>query len=374
MEAADYWGKTYNAGVVRHSLQRRETMKEQVITYFYCPRCRGDLEAESTLIDCGEIKEGWLRCSNCGAVFPIRNYIPRFVSGENYAASFGYEWNRHARTQIDKFSGTTISKERFFKVTSWPSDMTGQLIMEAGCGAGRFTQVALDTGAQVFSFDYSNSVDANLRNNGISENLHLFQADIYNIPLKNKVFDKVFCFGVLQHTPDVKMAFMSLLPYLKNRGEVVVDVYSRPWFKPVMPRYVVRCLLGSLTRRMKPSVLYEMVAKIVPILLPIKILLRRIPLAGKYVSYLIPVSNYKGVLPLTGEQLLEWGTLDTFDMLSPRFDNPQRIGDVRGWLVEAGLMDIEIKYGPNGINAKGIQPEEASNDKRQFDSKSHPKS
>jgi SAM-dependent methyltransferase len=238
--------------------------------------------------------------------------------------------------------------------------MKGQLILEAGCGAGRFTQVTLDTGAQLFSFDYSNSVDANLRNNGISENLHLFQADIYNIPLKIKVFDKVFCFGVLQHTPNVKMAFMSLLPYLKDEGEVVIDVYARLWFHPVMPRYVVRRLLGPLTRRMKPSVLYEIVAKIVPILLPIKILLRRIPLAGKYVSYLIPVSNYKGVLPLTDEQLLEWGTLDTFDMLSPRFDNPQRLDDVRGWLVEASLTGIEVKYGPNGINAKGIQPEEAS--------------
>lgn len=335
-------------------------MKEQIVTYFCCPGCRGDLEAKANTSDGGEIKEGQLVCSNCGGAFPIMNHIPRFVSSENYAASFGYEWNKHARTQIDKFSGTTISKDRFFKVTRWPGDMKGQLIMEAGCGAGRFTQVAIDTGAQVFSFDYSNSVDANLKNNGMPENLCLFQADIFNIPLKHEKFDKVFCFGVLQHTPNVKMAFMSLLPYLKDGGEVVIDVYARLWFYPVMPRYFVRRLLGPLTRRMNPGTLYEVVARIVPILQPVKVLLRRIPLIGRYVSFLIPVASYKGVLPLTDEQLLEWGTLDTFDMLSPRYDTPQRLNDVRDWLVEAGLTDIEVKYGPNGLNARGIKPAGAS--------------
>ncbi|MFC1991159.1 methyltransferase domain-containing protein [Chloroflexota bacterium] len=331
-------------------------MKESIITYFCCPKCGGELIAESSLSDHGEIKEGGLICANCNASFPIRNYIPRFVSDENYAASFGFEWNRHARTQIDKFSGTTISKERFFKVTNWSNEMKDQLILEAGCGAGRFTQVALDTGAQIFSFDYSNSVDANLQNNEITEKLHIFQASIYDIPLKHEAFDRVFCFGVLQHTPDVKKAFMSLLPYLKDGGEIVIDVYNRPWYNPIIPRYIVRWLFGPLIRKMKPDTLYEIVSKIVPVLLPVKIFLRKIPLIGRYGSFLIPVANLKGVLPLTKEQLLEWGTLDTFDMLSPRYDTPQRLNNVKDWLVEAGLTDIEVKYGPNGINARGIKP------------------
>jgi len=33
---------------------------------------------------------------------------------------------------------------------------------------------------------------------------HLFQASIYELPFAPRQFDKVFCFGVLQHTPDFK--------------------------------------------------------------------------------------------------------------------------------------------------------------------------
>ena len=29
---------------------------------------------------------------------------------------------------------------------------------------------------------------------------------------------------------------------------------------------------------------------------------------------------------------------------------------VKAWLVEAGLKDIEVEYGLNGINARGVKP------------------
>jgi len=330
-------------------------MKEQFVTHFCCPGCRGNIKLQTSISDNGEVKEGRLVCSACGSIYPVANYIPRFVPAENYAGSFGYQWNRHVQVQIDRFSNLNISKDRFFSVTQWPEDMQGQLILEAGCGAGRFTQVAISTGAQVFSFDYSNSVDANLQNNELPQNLCLFQADIFNIPLSYKKFDKVFCLGVLQHTPDVKGAFMSLLPYLKDGGEIVIDVYNRPWYNPLIPRYVVRFLFGPITRRMKPNTLHKVVERIVLVLLPVKIFLRKIPLIGRYVSYLIPVASLELLPQLTKEQRLELSILDTFDMISPRYDTPQRINDVRDWFVEAGLTDIEIKYGPNGINAKGTK-------------------
>ena len=105
--------------------------------------------------------------------------------------------------------------------------MDGQVILEAGCGMGRFTQIALETGAEVFSFDLSTAVEANLRNNGDGGRVHIVQASIYEIPFRKEAFDKVFCMGVLQHCPDVRKAFMSLVPYLRPGGEIVIDVYQR---------------------------------------------------------------------------------------------------------------------------------------------------
>ena len=82
-----------------------------------------------------------------GNIFPIINNIPRFVPSENYSSSFGMQWNIFAKTQLDSFSGTTISKDRFYRVTGWQeNELKDSLILEAGSGAGRFTEIIAKTG------------------------------------------------------------------------------------------------------------------------------------------------------------------------------------------------------------------------------------
>jgi len=111
-----------------------------------------------------------LQCSACGTVFNIVREIPRFVRNDDYAESFGFQWNVHARTQLDSFTKKSISRDRLFKATGWPSDLSGQTVLEAGSGAGRFTEVLVTTGASIISFDLSSAVDANHRSNGQHEN------------------------------------------------------------------------------------------------------------------------------------------------------------------------------------------------------------
>ena len=41
-----------------------------------------------------------------------------------------------------------------------PEDFAGKLILEVGCGAGRFTEVLVSFGGRIISFDYSGSIDA----------------------------------------------------------------------------------------------------------------------------------------------------------------------------------------------------------------------
>ncbi|MFC1585331.1 class I SAM-dependent methyltransferase [Fibrobacterota bacterium] len=300
--------------------------------------------------------EGQLGCSQCDSVFEINNYLPRFVSMPNYADSFGSQWNKHAKTQIDSFSGVDMSRDRFFMVTGWPKELKGQRMLEAGSGAGRFTHVALETGAKLFSFDLSNSVDVNREANGGNENLCLFQGDIYNIPLNMLSFDKIFCFGVLQHCPDPKKAFMNLVDYLKPGGELVVDIYDltiRAFFNP---KYWLR----PLSKRIASETLYRIVHKVVPKLFPIKMgITERLPY-GKYFAFFIPVAYHKGFIPkadnLTYEQLLEWSILDTFDKFASQYDKPQTLKTVKRWFNEAGLDRVSVRYGPNGIIGRGSKP------------------
>lgn len=299
------------------------------------------------------IESGTLACSACETEYPIRGYIPRFVDSENYASSFGFEWRQHARTQLDKFNGTTVSKERFFRETGWAEDLSGQRILEVGCGSGRFTQVALDTGAEVFSIDYSDAVGVSLENNGPHSGLTLAQADLYALPFKPGTFDKVFCIGVLQHTPRVKEAFLGLLPYLKESGEIVIDVYAKSWESYFTPKYWMR----TITKRLPKGFLYSAVTRITPLLLPIKVWLRKnTPAVGRYVAGIVPVANFSGMYHLSRRQLLEWSILDTFDDLSPQYDSPQRLDEVRHWFEEPPLTDVLVNIvSPGIIRGRGVR-------------------
>src|SRR5207248_3605674 len=124
-----------------------------------------------------------------------------------------------------------ISEKRFFEETGWPRVLAREVILEVGSGSGRFTEQAASTEAFIISFDYSHAVEANYASNGARENVLIVQADIYAMPFRTEYFDKVFCFGVLQHTPDVRQAFLALPPMLKPGGELVVDVYKKTFFR-----------------------------------------------------------------------------------------------------------------------------------------------
>jgi SAM-dependent methyltransferase len=283
--------------------------------------------------------------------YHIRNYIPRFVSSDNYASSFGFEWKRHASTQLDKFTGMDLTCRRFYSTTGWPDRLDGQLVLEAGCGAGRFTEIVLATGAEVVSFDYSEAVEACLDNHGLGKSWHLLQADLYRMPLRDGLFDKVFCFGVLQHCPDVELAFRALLPPLKPGGELVVDVYERNLAVYLTPRYWLRLV----TRHMRPERLHWVFERLVPLLLPVRAFLStHVPVIGRYLAVMIPVAYYdRKEFPLSDQQFLEFCILESFDMYSPLYENRVSVQRVREWFAHAGLIDTRVRFGGNGIIGVG---------------------
>ncbi|HED01025.1 MAG TPA: class I SAM-dependent methyltransferase [Proteobacteria bacterium] len=188
---------------------------------YICTTCGGHFILDNMVHqEDGSVREGTLVCRTCGIRYSVISGIPRFVPAENYAGSFGYQWNIHRKTQLDSYTGLPISRDRLFTVSGWSEHLEGERILEAGSGAGRFTEVLLQTGAELFSFDYSNAVEANLSNNGEKPNLHLFQGDIFNIPFAEQSFDKVISLGVLQHTPDPERAFISLARFVKPGGSL----------------------------------------------------------------------------------------------------------------------------------------------------------
>jgi SAM-dependent methyltransferase len=290
-----------------------------------------------------------LACINCSKLVPVVRYIPRFVAFENYAASFGLEWRIHRRTQYDSHSGVRLSEYRFFTETRWPHDLVGEIVIEVGSGSGRFTTQAASTGATILSLDYSEAVEANYASNGDRNNVLIVQGDIYQMPFREEYADRLFCFGVLQHTPDPRRAFLSLPRHVKPGGSIVADVYAKTFSTYLLStKYWVR----PLTRRIAPERLYRWTRRYVDVMWPVARLVRRIPKIGKPLNWRLLIADYSDWIS-EDEVLREWAYLDTFDMLAPRYDSPQTLETVKGWCREANLIETEVCFGFNGIELRG---------------------
>jgi SAM-dependent methyltransferase len=325
-------------------------MRREFLGDLVCLNGHGTLELKPGAAEEGDaIKTGELLCPE-GDTIPVRNYVPRFVPNSGYTENFGQQWNFFRRTQIDKFNGTTLSRDRFYSGTGWSVDeLKGARILEAGCGAGRFTQIMLDAGARVFSVDLSSAVDACFKNNGPHGNLCVVQADLCHIPFRRHSFDKVFCYGVLQHTPDPRASFMNLIPFLKPGGEIAIDVYHKGWaVEPYKSKYLYR----PLTTRIPPDKLFRFIQWYIPKWLPFDTFLKRIPFIGRVLGLLVPCWNYR-YLPLSPESRIEWGILDTFDALAPAYDYPQTEQTVAQWFEDADLIDVRVRLGGNGVLGNG---------------------
>lgn len=320
------------------------------IVHLCCPHCRGGLvirvghpEAD------GRIEAGVLECLRCARRFPITAHIPRFVSSDNYTVGFGLQWTTHSRTQYDSDSGRPLSRRRFLEETGWPPDLSGELIIEAGSGSGRFTEHAAATGATVLSFDYSSAVEANYASNGKRHNVLIVQADLFQMPFREA--DRIFCFGVLQHTPDPARAFAALVEHLRPGGEIAADVYLKSLGRYVLgPKYWVR----PITRRIAPERLHRLTRAYVDLVWPLARLIRRLPRIGKTLNWKLLIGDYSDLID-DDEVLRQWAYLDTFDMLSPRYDIPQTLSAVRKWGARAGLDHFEARHGYNGIELHGVR-------------------
>lgn len=299
-----------------------------------------------------------LRCPR-GCAFPVREGIPRFAS-PSYASAFGLQWNAYRRTQLDSYTGTTISRDRVSGCLGGSLDVVrGKSVLEAGCGAGRFTEVLLDAGARVFALDLSEAVVANRANCGRPEGYFVCQADVLAPPVAPGAFDYVIALGMIQHTPSPEATIAALAPLLKPDGLLVIDHYA-PLQNPVLR------LLGSVTPRqllrrafllLPPEQALRAAASLTRALLAAhRTLWRPGRLAGSARSLLrrvSPVFDYYDRFPsLSSDHLEEWALLDTFDALTDRYKHLRTPEDIARALQAAGLEVVFCRRGGNGVEAR----------------------
>lgn len=137
-------------------------MRHEYLNFLKCPETGEDLELEVLEERNGEVLSGKLFSSK--SEFLITNGIPRFVNNERYSENFGWQWNRWAKVQFESenigrpMAGRTT--KMFKAITELTDDkLKDKLILDIGCGAGRFVDVSKELGAQiVVALDYSSAI------------------------------------------------------------------------------------------------------------------------------------------------------------------------------------------------------------------------
>jgi 2-polyprenyl-3-methyl-5-hydroxy-6-metoxy-1,4-benzoquinol methylase len=284
--------------------------------------------------------------------FSIIDGIPRFVQTGSYAAGFGPQWLKYRQTQLDSFTGESLSANRARRCIgehTW-NRLEGAHVLECGCGAGRFTEVLLARGAAVTSIDMTEAVEADQANFPQDDRHRIAQADILKLPFVGRGFDVVFCLGVLQHTPVPEQAMAALFEQVRPGGLVVVDHYRyRPgYFLSTQP--IARAVL----RRLPPDTGLKATDRMVRLLWPLHSRLRRY---RKLVSRVSPVHTYFHQFPeLSDEHQRAWAFLDTHDALTDHYKWFRTRGQIRRALSSLGAVDVEAWKDGNGVEARGRRP------------------
>ena len=288
-----------------------------------------------------------------GNRFKIIKKIPRILKN-SYTSNFGFQWNKFRKTQIFRENySNNINELRFFKQTGWSQlDLKNHNLLEVGCGAGRFSSIVLQkTKANLFSIDSSNAVEANALNNLNIKNkirFKIFQSDIYKMPFPNKSFDKIFCFGVLQHTPNSYKAVNCMIEKLKKKGELVIDFYP---YKSFLTKIHAKYIFRIFTKKINHEKLYKIIKKNINI---VYFFYKLLDMLGLHIlTRFLPICDVKKTIPqnISKKLLREWIVLDTLDMFSPTYDRPIKIKEMTNFLKEKKCKIIFSGY-VNYLNMK----------------------
>ena len=296
-----------------------------------CPACKLPLR---------ENDEGCC-CSGCSCMFPRVRGVVRFVEAESYTGSFGYQWHYYSRTQLDR-ADRDLSENGFIAKTKFtPQELNGKLVLDVGCGMGRFAEIATRWGARVVGVDLSVAVEMAARNLMGRESVG-YQADLFELPFAPESFDIIYSIGVLHHTPDCEKAFKKLVPYLKPGGTIAIWLYSgyNKWYR-FSDQY------RKITHRLSIQHLHSFLRIIVPPLYHLDKALRKIPWVGRPLAGVI-----HHVFPVSQHREPQTRILDTLDWYSPKYQSKHTYEEVFRWFECCGLENLSVARSTLGMRGR----------------------
>jgi len=313
-------------------------VQERVLDWLVCPVSKTRLTLTVTHREGDEIMQGEL-VGETGLRYPIRAGVPRMIAGQNSTevddtvGNFGWQWQT-----FHELLPPEVEREQFLEWVAPLSDadFVGQVVLDAGCGMGRWSEAAAGLGArEVFAVDLGAGVEPAFRRLRSYENVHVIQADIMALPFRTgsgAPFDLAYSLGVIHHMPDPKAGFQSYLSHVRSGGTVLAWVYgaeNNGWII-----HGVNPIRRHITSRLSPPVLHALSRVLsVPLHGAAKVVHRRgVRDRFAYGPYL----DWLGQFSFLHTHVI------VHDHLTPGIASYHTREEVESWAVESRLSDARV--------------------------------
>lgn len=208
-------------------------MKEDLIRILCCPLCKSDLTLEVKEGDRSNVLLGNFRCDSCKNSYEINQDIPYFKpSIEHKGIKNQFITYSHWFEEMHDDDSITNLENREFFYESLRIDseiFKNKIVLDAGCGNGRFSYVTSSYKPKLLvSFDLSTGLGKAkeaIKRNYPDANIAFVQGDITTPPFKKEVFDIIYSWGVIHHTPNTKSTFNTIASLVKDKGIFGIYVY-----------------------------------------------------------------------------------------------------------------------------------------------------
>jgi len=332
-------------------------MNRQLLDWLACPRCKGGLKLAGRELGGDDVQEGVLSCARCPGSYPVVKGVPDFSGASRdevlarISSRFGQDWEDYSLDRMRRFH------EAMFMEWIFPlgrKDFEGKDVLDAGCGAGRFSVVAHSLDARsVTGLDLSPAVFKANGHATPSRNLHFVCGNLLDPPF-GRSFDLIYSIGVLHHLPDPKSGFQALVRQLKPGGGIYIWVYAQEGNR------FLYLLLNPLRRWLTPHISGRLLIWLswplaFMVQLGYRTFYRPLGWAGlEGVRSRLPLADYLAWLSRFNLEMHQHVVLD--QLIAP-ITHLIRRADLEEWFRDCGLEDVAIVMrNRNSWRAVGRKP------------------
>lgn len=175
-------------------------------------------------------------CGACAAPPPVfHDGVWDYTGHDSYVANFSQQWDRHRFTQVDSagfvggYDGEPNSRGSFIaKSQIKPDTLAGQVVLDAGCGVGRYAEIVAPHAGFLICVDLSDAVFhcASLLVRQGFQNVVCVRADLAALPILDGVVDTAFSIGVIHHTAEPPAVAARIFRALKPGGLFSAWLYA----------------------------------------------------------------------------------------------------------------------------------------------------